>query len=228
MQWLTLCIFCQHQIYALSDGMLKCSSCKKKYSPERTNKILTLISAFCDDENALSSARRLGLSYVSVQGYYENFRRLCAHACEDEYEQIRQQPCAYEEYFYLERSKRHKKEAIFDAHNFLTFDYDGHLYTLLMPSLQQYKKQFLEDQLDSVYLNEFDRFKRNSRIIKVSKEHDNIVKFWDYFESSILRYKGVTDEAFPLFLKEIEFKFNHGTAKRKSVLENYYFQRRSA
>lgn len=206
--------------------MLKCSRCRRKQSPERINKILTLIGCFSHDENALGASKRLGLSYVSVHRYYEGFRQLCALICENEYEALRHGSCEYEEYFYLERSKRNRKNAVFDAHNFLTFDYGGQLYTIVMPSLQQYRQQFIDDNLEDLYADEFTRFKRKSRIIKVSKAYNNIVCFWDYFEHAILRYKGVSPESFPLYLKEIEFKFNHGPEARKALLQHYYFERK--
>lgn len=227
MFWLKECIYCTHVLYKLNDGMLKCSFCKKKYSPSRVNKIFTLINAFCHDESTLSCSKRLHLSYVSVQSYYEEFRHICAEVCELQYHQVRNKSCAYEEYFYLEHSKRNKKSAVFDAHNFLSFDYYGHIYNILMPSLQKYKQQFLNDNLEQIYTHEFSKFKRKSYIIKASKQKNKIELFWKYFEYSILHYKGVSNEAFPLYLKEIEFKFNHALNQRKSVLQEYYFKRKA-
>lgn len=226
MKWLQSCLYCHHTLYRLGDGMLKCHHCKKKQSPERINKVLTLISCFTDDETALSVSKRLALSYVSVHNYYESFRRLSALICEREYEANRHLSCEYEEYFYLEQSKRRQRSAVFDAHNFLSFDYEGHLYNIIMPSLQQYRQQFIDDNLEDVYDSEFIRFKRKSRIIKVSKRYNNIVKFWDYFEGSIVRYKGVSNDAFAFYLKEIEFKFNHTKSRQQELLQAAYFERK--
>ncbi len=227
MKWLQECLYCHHPLYKLGNGMLKCSHCKKKQSPERINKVMTLISCFTDDETALSVSKRLGLSYVSVHSYYETFRQLSAVLCESQYEAIRHLNCEYEEYYYLEQSKRQKKSAVFDAHNFLSFDYEGHLYNIIMPSLQQYRQHFIEDSLEDVYNSEFIRFKRKSRIIKVTKRYNNIVKFWDYFEHSIVRYKGVSNSAFAYYLKEIEFKFNHDKKRQYTLLEEAYFERKT-
>ncbi len=224
MQWLTRCIYCDHKLYRLGDGMVKCSHCKSKYSPERVNKVLTLMHAYCNDENALQASQRLNLSYVSVHKYYGEFRLACAQICEDAYHAVRERSCEYEEYFYLERSKRNKKEAVFDAHNFLTFDYEGHLYTIVMPTLQKYRQQFIDDNLEDLYASEFARFKRKSRIINVSKHLNRIVEFWHYFESAILTYKGVNNDNFPLYLKELEFKFNYELQTRIALLERYYYR----
>jgi hypothetical protein len=224
MLWLTECLNCGGFVYHLSDGRIKCSSCNKKTSINKINKILTLIQCFINDESALNLSKRLNISYVSVHQYYENFRILCAKVCEDEYQQKRELDCEYEEYFYLEHSKKIKKEAIFDAHNFLTFDYRGHIYTLLMPSLQQYKKQFIEDSVEDLFIDEFKKFKRDNRIIKVSKHFNNIVKFWDYIENATLKYKGIKSNSFIYFLKEFEFKYNHTKQEAIDILIKEYFK----
>ncbi len=224
MRWTTECIYCQNFVYILGDGRVKCSRCYKKASLNKINKIITLIVAFSKNENALAISNRLLLSYVSVQKYYKEFRILTARICENEYEALRHRSCQYEEYFYLENSKKMEKEAVFDAHNFLTFDYDNHIYTLLMPSLHQYKNQFIRDGVDDVYSDEFNKFKRDNKIIKISQHHNNIVKFWDYFEKMILRYKGVKSTFFAYYLKEYEFKYNHTQDEAIELLIKNYFK----
>ncbi|MDD2830002.1 MAG: transposase [Sulfuricurvum sp.] len=217
------CIYCHHTLYHLSDGMVKCSVCKKKYSPQRIHQIKTLIKAFCDDENALLASKTLNLSYGSVLKYYQKFRHLCAEYCEEQYQLHRTSDTQYEEYLYIEKSKRHDKTAIFDSHNFLTFSYGEKVYTLLMPSLGMFKQQFVADNLEEVYYKEFSKFMRTSKIIKIS-EYDNVIEqFWHYFEEFITGFKGVSKEHFPYYLKEAEFKFNTHLKERPKILEQLYF-----
>jgi len=217
------CIYCHHTLYNLRDGMVKCSACKKKYSPTRVNQIKNLIKLFCDEENALSASTSLNLSYATVLNYYQKFRHICAEYCEAEYHLHRSEETQYEEYLYIEKSKRRDKTAIFDSHNFLTFGYGNKVYTLLMPSLGIFKQQFVEDNLEDVYHKEFSKFMRTSKIIKIS-EHDNVIdKFWHYFEQFITSFKGVSNEHFSYYLKEAEFKFNTPVAERSQILEKLYF-----
>ncbi|PHR56038.1 MAG: transposase [Arcobacter sp.] len=227
MIWYSKCIYCNHNVYHLNDGMLKCSVCKKKYSPQRVNKILTLLDAFCKDESALHLAKRLKLSYVCVRGYFDKFRHICTKVCEDEYIIFRNKTCEYEEYFYLQRSKRKENKAIFDTQIFLSFDYEGHLYNILMPSLKKYKSEFLQDNLEDIYANECTKLQKDIDIIKMHKHENNIVKFWNYFEGSILHYNGVSYEYFPLYLKEIEFKYNHSNEQQYKLIKDYFFKRSS-
>lgn len=204
--------------------MVKCSVCKKKYSLTRVNQIKTLIQLFCINKNALETSKSLNLTYATVLKYYQKFRYLCAEYCEEHYHLHRTPDSQYEEYLYIEKSKRHDKTAIFDSHNFLTFSYGEKVYTLLMPSLGMFKQQFLEDNLEEVYHKEFSKFMRTSKIIKIS-EHDNaITKFWHYFEHSITVFKGVSAEHFPYYLKEVEFKFNTPLEERSAILEKLYFR----
>ena len=223
MLWLTECIYCQGFVYHLRDGRLKCSSCHKKTSKAKINKIITLIDAFVHNETALHVSKRLSVSYVSVQKYFHTFRLLCGMICEREYEAIRHLPCEFEEYFYLQKSKKNQKDAIFDAQNFLTFDYEGHIYTLLLPSLQKYKQQFFEDQVEDAYIDTFKKFKRESKLVKLKHRDNNIVTFWHFFEKQILPYKGVSNEKFAYFLKEFEYKFNHTHNQAKQLLIQEYF-----
>lgn len=218
------CIYCSSSLYHLSDGMVKCSVCKKKYSPSRVNQIKNVIQAFCHDENALCASKTLSLNYVTVLKYYQKLRHLSAQYCETQYHLHRTIDSQYEEYLYIEKSKRHDKTAIFDSHNFLTFTYGEYVYTILMPSLGVYKQQFLEDNLEDVYHKEFSKFMRTSKIIKIS-EHDNaITRFWYYFENFIMTFKGVSDEHFPYYLKEAEFKFNTPIEERSKILNKLYFR----
>ncbi|MCB4746780.1 MAG: hypothetical protein LGB68_06535, partial [Sulfurovum sp.] len=50
-----------------------------------------------------------------------------------------------------------------------------------------------------------------NKIAKLSKAQSTITRFWDYFETFILQYKGVSDAQFVFYLKEAEWRFNAGT-----------------
>jgi len=219
-----LCIYCSSPLYHLRGGDVKCSKCKKKYSSSRIEKIKTLIEYFCNDHNALTASKSLNLTYVTVLKYYQYFRYLIAEYCEAQYHLRNTQESQYEEYLYIEKSKRRDKTAIFDAHNFLTFGHRDKVYTLLMPSLGKYKQQFLEDNLEEVYFKEFSKFMRTSKIIRISEHDNSIEKFWHYFEQFITPFKGVSNDHFPYYLKEAEFKFNTPPKEREKILEQLYFR----
>jgi transposase len=219
-----LCIYCSSPLYQLGEGNVKCSICKKKYSPTRIGTIRSLIQLFCEDENALTASKSLNLTYATALKYYQKFRHLSATYCEEHYHLHRTQESQYEEYLYIKKSKRRDKTAIFDSHNFLTFGYGDYVYTLLMPSLRIFKEQFIEDNLEDVYSKQFSKFMRTSKIIKISKHDNAMTRFWHYFEQFITPFKGVSNEHFPYYLKEAEFKFNTPIKERSKILEQLYFR----
>lgn len=217
------CIYCAHPLYRLKDGMVKCSGCKKKYSPKKVTQILRFMHLFCEDQNALAASKTLHCSYATALKYYQDFRKLIAEHCEEEYQNRHRQESEYEEYIYQEKSKRNEKSAIFDAHNFLTFAYGENVYNILMPSLHRYKQPFIKDNLEDIYKKEFSHFMRSSKIIKITAHDNTITKFWRFFETFITAFKGVSRDHFPYYLKEAEFKFNTPIQKRSEILERLYF-----
>ena len=215
------CPYCNSKIlYKLSSGQLKCSGCKRKFSAKKLQRDRDVISLFCQDCTAKESAQKLQLNYITVKKRYEDFRRLIAQYLEDNY--IGKEIVEYDEYIYLEKSKKRVDENIFDAQNFLTFCFDDKVFNLPMTDLSQYKREFLDDGLDKAYFKEFSKSMMLNKIAKIQKLDNTITKFWLYFEKSILKYKGIKKENFFYYLKEIEFKFNYTKEEQKSILEKLY------
>ena len=216
------CLYCNRALYQLGDSMVKCSTCKKKYSPKKIEKIYKLIELFCLNTSALQASKSMGITYVSASKYYGYFRHACMLICEEEFEQLKEKDCEYEEYFYLSQSKRSNPSTLFDTYNFITFDYEQHIYNALLPSLKKYMWQVMDENHKMAFSTEFSSFKRKSKIIKLSKNLNKIMEFWLYFEKLISIYKGVSSDAFAYYLKEIEFKFNHDESMQKKLLFQKY------
>ncbi len=89
-----------------------------------------------------------------------------------------------------------------------------------MPNLNRYKSQFLDDGAGEAYFKEFSKFMMFNKISKTKKRENLITKFWLFFEESMLKYKGVSDENFFYYLKEIEFKFNYEMNEQREILNN--------
>ncbi len=211
------CIYCHHEkLYLLKSGQLKCAKCKKKFSPKKIKADLELIECFCESLTINEASKKLDINYISAKKRYERFRQLIANFLEEAYKE--KLVLEYDEYIYLEKSKKKVKENIFDAQNFLTFHYENRVYNLLMPNLNRYKNQFLENGSDAIYFKEFSRFMMQNKISKTQKRENCITQFWLFFEESILKYKGVGSENFFYYLKEIEFKFNYEKSEQYEIL----------
>ncbi len=215
------CPYCNSKIlYKLGTGQLKCSTCRRKFSPKKIQRDMNTIECFCENLTAKQCAKELNLNYITVKKRYEDFRKLIAQYLENNY--IGKEIVEYDEYIYLEKSKKKVDENIFDAQNFLTFCFDDKVFNLPMTDLSQYKREFLDDGLDKAYFREFSKSMMLNKIAKIQKLDNTITKFWLYFEKEILKYKGIKKESFFYYLKEIEFKFNYTQKEQKEILIKLY------
>ena len=202
------CISCNHKkLYHLQTGQLKCASCKKKFSPKKLEQKSKIIECFCNDLTAYQTATTLDSNYQTIKKEYENIRKQITTFLEEEYEN--KKIIEYDEYLYLEKSKNSKTD-MFQAKNFLTFHYENKVYNLLMPTIDRYKEFAVKD---------FSRFMSLNKISNTNTKQTIIKSFWEFFELSILKYKGIKEENFFYYLKECEFKFNYKKEEQKEILQ---------
>nr|WP_321266097.1 transposase [uncultured Sulfurimonas sp.] len=217
------CIYCNNEkLYKLKSNQIKCSKCKKKFSIKKVQRDFELIECFVKDFTAKQSADKYLLNYSTVKTRFELFRKLIANFLEEQYQ--KKEVLEYDEYIYLCKSKKKIKENIFDAQNFLTFHYEDKIYNLLMPNLKRYKNEFLESGAQTAHFKEFSKFMMLNKISKTQKRENLITKFWIFFENMILKYKGVRDENFFYYLKEIEFKFNYSYEQQVHILKSSLYK----
>ena len=213
------CIYCDNKkLYQLKSGQLKCSSCRRKFSQKKLQQDINIIECFCNNLTVNQAKKTLNLNYITVKRKYDLFRQLISLYLEEQYSHgiVKQ----YDEYIYLEQSKKKIKENIFDAQDFITFNYENKVYNLLMPNLNRYKDQFMDDGIDESYFKEFSKFMMLNKISKIQKSENIIQRFWYFFEDSILKYKGIDKKNFFYYLKECEFKFNYTQEEQEKILQN--------
>lgn len=212
------CPYCNYsRTYTLASGQKKCAKCTKKFSSKKIQRDMEIINLFCENKSANECAKELEINYLTVQKKYELFRGLVAQYLEEAYHKYKVDE--YDEYIYLPKSKKKIPKNIFDSQNFLTFCYQKtKVYNLLMPNLNKYKEELLDDGLDETYFKEFSRFMMFNKIAKTTKRENTITKFWNFFEESIVRYKGIENDNFIYYLKECEFKFNYTHDEAKEIL----------
>ena len=196
------CVYCGHYIlYKLNDGYFKCAKCKRKFSPNKLERKAKILKGFLDELNPNEISKKYNISYATVVKEIKNIRKVIAQICEDEFlkkEEIKE----FEEYIYIPKNKNIKS-----AQNFLTIDFGGKIYNIMLSSLKNYN-------LDEVDLKKL--FSQN-RIIKIY-EKKLIKEFWEYFEEFIKKYKGVKEENFFYYLKEAEFRFNNYKIELKDLI----------
>lgn len=208
---LSRCIHCGHKIvYHLQNGHIKCAKCKKKYSPQKFEKNLDIIKGFCNDSNALELSKQLKISYSTVLNTYKDIRMKIALFCQYNFENHETHINEYDEYLYLPANKKKEIEHLFEAQNFIIFDY-GKIYTLMLPFSSKYSN--FSDSPE-----ELKKFLTYNKIAKLKNQDNNINGFCNFFESNIKKYKGMENENFVYYLKELEFKFNYQINERYNIV----------
>jgi len=186
------CIYCSHYIlYKLSDGNLKCAKCKRKFSPKKYKRKKIILDEFLNGLNPNEISKKHNFSYVSVVNEIKNIRIEMAQICEDKFLE-KNNICEFEEYLYI------PNKDIYKAENFLTIDYGGLIYNIMLSDMKNYEN-LDEKEIKSMFLQ--------SRIIKIQNQL-KIQQFWDYFEIFMKKYRGVKKNNFFYYLKEAEFRFN--------------------
>ena len=194
------CVYCGHYIlYKLKDGNFKCAKCKRKFSPKKLTRKAQILKGFLDELNPNEISVKYNISYASVIKEIKNIRIIMAKICEDEFlkkEDIKE----FEEYIYLSGSLK-------NAQNFLTIDFGGKIYNIMLSSLKNYN--FDEKEIKKML--------KQSRIIKIY-EKKLIKEFWVYFENFMKKFKGINKENFFYYLKEAEFRFNNYKIEVKDLI----------
>lgn len=205
------CIYCSHKIlYTLKNGHIKCSKCKKKFSPRKVETFLKILQGFCNDINALELSKQLSLNYLTITKSYQSIRYKIAFFCQYEFEKHENYITQYDEYIYLPNNKKTKIEFLYDAQNFLIFDY-GKIYTLLLPFSSKY-------HIYDTNPKELKKFLTYNKIAKLNSQQNTIKDFCIYLEKNITKYKGISNENFNYYLKEMEFKYNYPPQDRFNIL----------
>ena len=205
------CIYCANKkLYTLSNGYKKCPRCKKKFSPKKYETKLKVIDGFCKDKSANKLSKQLGINYMTVSKVFQQCRIFIAQQSQNSFETHEHYIQEYDEYLYLPRYKKSNPDSIYDAQNFLIFDY-GKIYTLTLPFASKFAQLDKDPQ-------ELKNFLRQSKIAKLRSSLNSINEFCLFFEENIKRYKGVSEQNFHYYLKEIEFKFNYEKKMRYNLL----------
>jgi len=198
------CIYCKHPYtYLLNNQQRKCSKCKRKFSLKKLEREKKLKHYFLNGVNATQVAKQTKMHIITVQKWYKKFRREIALEADAAYQKNSYKVTGYDEYLYLPKSLK-AQENIHKLQHFLTLSYEKKVYNLMMPTIQRYYFDANDEQEKKLLL----KYLKFNKIAKLSKAQNTITEFWDYFETFILQYKGVSDEQFVFYLKEAEWRFN--------------------
>jgi len=187
----------------LADKQRKCGKCKRKFSPRKIEREQKLYTLFIEGINAREASKKSKMHFATVQKYYENFRRNIALYADEIYQHNSHRVTGYDEYLYLPKSLK-VEDNIHKIQHFLTMSYDNKVYNIMMPRTRDIHYDNEDEQSSKLLL----KYLKFNKVAKLSKAQNTITTFWDYFESFICQYKGVSDAQFIYYLKEAEWRFN--------------------
>ncbi|MGD8562133.1 MAG: hypothetical protein PVG03_06345 [Desulfarculaceae bacterium] len=212
---LPFCPQCGYVIfYFLADGRLQCRRCRYKFTPSRKESrlrketILEILHFFWLLTPAQVTAGKLGINRKTVQRLYHVIRQRIAKESERALNSLNGEVTLHG--FFV--GKVSKEGSNGEAWG--TFPIFGMMFLQdqirLLPQLNpvDYRRLRL-DSLQYVSVNE-----------KEKTDHDG-GEFWDFARRRLKRYRGGYRTNFPLFMREMEFRYN---CRHRPDMEKYLFK----
>lgn len=238
------CVFCGHRKSCRTRrGYRKCYYCGRQKSLKRLRREILVISAFRRQQTALLTSLSLELPYKSVKRIYDNLRLAIIRQCEKEAGLFSGEIELDEAYFGGRRKGNRGRGAAGKSVVFGLLERDGRVYTKVVDSVS---KEVLMDVIrrrsrkGSVYYT--DSFKSYNSLKRYGKHYrvrhgktfvrkgrkrqvhiNGIEGFWSFAKHNLYNYRGVSKSNFPLYLKEMEYRFNHRKENLLQLLIKIYF-----
>lgn len=228
----TECPYCGNKHFGkVRRGTYKCYKCKREWSPKKGSilersrisygKFLLLLKLFELEIPALKASKELKLSYTTVHKFYKILReRIYKETTKDD--MLDGELEMDESYFggkrgrgaankipvfgILERGGKVKVEVVKDVK----------AETLLKETIKKVKRGSLiyTDRYRSydglvMYGFKHKRIDHGKRFANGKVYINGIEGFWSYAKERLMKYHGVSVRTFPLYLKELEFRYNN-------------------
>ena len=235
------CIFCgSFKVYNTRRGYVKCGKCKGQKSLKQLRKEIAIITGFYQLQPAYRLAIDMGIDYQSVTRVYHGVREAVYHVAELEAGKLKGEIEIDEAYFGGRRKGRRGRGSSGKSIVFGLLERDGKVYTKVV-------EQVTADELmahirkhtrkGSVYYT--DTFRSYNSLKRWGKHHrlnhsktfayrgknhiNGIEGFWSYAKHILYNYRGVSKYHFPMYLKEVEYRFNHRKENLFKLFLHIYF-----
>ena len=220
------CFYCgEYGLYRLKDKRLKCKSCSLLYSLPKLKKDLQILYFFYLELSARKAAKELGISYNSVISRFMFYRKMIADHLGREFSKLYGELELDESYFGGKRKGKRGRGAFNKAIVFGILERNGKVYTKVVPNvskeplMREIKRKtkkgsvFYTDCFKSYKsLKQFGKHNKINHTYTFGKSHNHIngiEGFWSYAKERFHKYHGINMENYPMYLKEMEFRFNH-------------------
>jgi len=220
------CVFCgNYGLYKLKDKRLKCKKCSRFYSVQKLRKNLNILHYFCLEISASKTARELDLSYNAVYNKFMFFRQKIADHLNKNFKKMSGELELDETYFGGIRKGKRGRGAYNKAIVFGILERQGKVYTTVVPNV---KAETLMTEIQtktekgSVFYTDcfksYKSLKQYGKHLRINKQYtfaagrnhiNGLESFWSYAKERFHKYHGINRKNYPLYLKEMEFRFNN-------------------
>lgn len=233
------CVFCgSYKVCKTRRGYVKCNKCKRQKGLKLLRRELQILIGFHQQIPALRLSRDLVVNVKTVERVYRKMREIIYHICELEGSKLSGEIEMDEAYFGGRRKGQRGRAVGHKSVVFGLLERDGRVYTKVVYTVSAEELMGIiraKTRKGSVYFtdsfksyNSLKRFGKHHRINhtytfgrtgKKYRSHINGIEgFWSFAKHGLYQYRGVSKSNFPLYLKEMEFRYNH---RHDNLLKNF-------
>ena len=238
------CVFCgSFRVCKTKRGYVRCrkKSCGKQKSLKRLRKEIGIVTGFYQQQPAYRVASDLGHDYQTITRVYQKLREAIYHVAELEGGKLSGEVEMDESYFGGRRKGKRGRGAKGKNIVFGLLERDGKVYTRVVEHVSKEELMAIirkKTRKGSVYYTDtfrsYNSLKRLGKHHKVNhsknmvntktKNHINGIEgFWSFAKHILYNYRGVSKYHFPMYLKEVEHRFNHRGDNLFKLFLNIYF-----
>jgi len=236
------CIFCgSFKVNRTSRGYTKCRLCHGVKSLRKLKREIEIMKGFYQQIPAYRLAQDLGMDIKVITRVYQRLREALFHVTELEAGKLKGEIELDEAYFGGRRKGKRGRGARGKSIVFGLLERDGRVYTKVVENVTAEELMHhirAKTRKGSVYYTDafrgYQSLKRygkhhtvnhsKSLVDKKTKNHINGIEgFWSYAKHILYNYRGVSKYYFPMYLKEIEYRFNHRGENLFKLFITLYF-----
>lgn len=236
------CVFCgSFKTSKTARGYVKCAVCLRQKSLKKLRSEIAILQGFYQQQPAYRLANDMGCDVKVVTRVYQRLREVLFHTAELEGMKLSGEIELDESYFGGVRKGKRGRGAAGKSIVFGLLERDGRVYTKVVENVSaETLMQHItaHTRKGSVYYTDafrgyqsLQRFGKHlvvnhskEFVNKKSKNHINGIEgFWSYAKHILYNYRGVSRYHFPMYLKEIEFRYNHRKDNIFKLFLNLYF-----
>jgi transposase len=202
---------------------------------------IAILTGFYQQQPAYRMASDLGIDYQTVTRVYQRLREAIYHVAELEGSKLSGEVEMDESYFGGRRKGKRGRGAAGKNIVFGLLERDGRVYTRVVEGVSAEELMSVigkKTRKGSVYYT--DKFKSYNSLKRWGKHHtvehqkhmvdkktknhiNGIEGFWSFAKHILYNYRGVSKYHFPMYLKEVEYRFNHRHDNLFKLFISIYF-----